>query len=665
MSKAACCSSGRTNMADLSSSELADSESRCQSACFFAKSNFAENLRTWIWSAVCCAFLCTTAPPFCLSQAEKPSKDPELISVFPPGGQPGTSFEVEIRGKTLAGASALTCVPEASSCEGVGLRGTITRVEPIASDHTHDTDAPGKKVTPDSRVFMQMQVDRAARMGINYIRLVSSEGISTALPFSVTSGRVTDETLSPHSSPATAQSVSIPATINGRISEPGELDYYAFQVSKDQELSFEVTYSSGRLDAQLALYEQRGSWFDPQHAIRIAFADDPVSSFIDTKPRLDYRFSKDGRYLVTVGSFLGQGGADSVYQLRVTPDVRRPPVQVESEYVQLTGSEWQEQSFRRRIPSNWLRDLAARSGTEQTKVSEPIRRIAFKSSASRTGSDFPFVTERKLNGTPAEALEVSTPTLIEGTIDRPGDVDCFQFKVAAGQRLAFEIETPQAQPPEFNPLLAVRDPEGHELFTNVYKRLTRQDTFFEKSIEPKTLYTFAHEGEYRLEVRDITSLHGKANFRYRLLVRPQIPHVGEISLKQEQLNLTAGESKTLTVTAAEEEGLSGDIAISCEGLPDAVEALPLTQVEPPGVTRGRTADEEGPKDRFLPRISTSRILLLAQENAAPTPSPQVVRIVARPIVGGKPGASLLVRSIPLMIVRPQEPKRSARAGDRY
>jgi len=141
--------------------------------------------------------------------------------------------------------------------------------------------------------------------------------------------------------------------------------------------------------------------------------------------------------------------------------------------------------------------------------------------------------------------------LIEGTIESPGDIDCFRLKAVAGQQLTFEIETPEAQPPEFNPLLIVRDRNGNDLFTNAYRRLARQDTFFEKSIEPKTLYKFENTGEYYLEIRDITSRHGKVNFKYRLLIRPQIPHVGEISLKQEQINLTAGESTILTLTVAE------------------------------------------------------------------------------------------------------------------
>jgi len=106
------------------------------------------------------------------------------------------------------------------------------------------------------------------------------------------------------------------------------------------------------------------------------------------------------------------------------------------------------------------------------------------------------------------------------------------------------------------------------------------------------------------------------------------------------------------------------MAISSYGLPEVVEALPLTQVEPTGITRGRTADEEGPKERFLPRSSTLRIVLMAEESARPTANPRVVRIMARPIVGGKEANPFLVRTIPLMILRRSETEQFVRAENR-
>src|SRR5262249_15201324 len=144
-----------------------------------------------------------TGPCFWLLRAEEPTKDPELVSVFPPGGQAGTSFKIEMRGKALSGAYAISCVPEASSCEDLGIRAMIPKVESITLDH--DTDTAGKKTVPDSRVFIPLRIDRRARIGVHQIRVVLPAGISTAIPFTVSSSPVIDEAQTPHSSPATAQ----------------------------------------------------------------------------------------------------------------------------------------------------------------------------------------------------------------------------------------------------------------------------------------------------------------------------------------------------------------------------------------------------------------------------------------------------------------------------
>ena len=86
-----------------------------------------------------------------------------------------------------------------------------------------------------------------------------------------------------------------------------------------------------------------------------------------------------------------------------------------------------------------------------------------------------------------QAVEVSLPALVEGAIEHPGDVDTFKFQVGTGDRLAFEIETPESRTPRFNPRLGVFDSDGREFLTNVYKRISRNGQFYLKTVEPKTL----------------------------------------------------------------------------------------------------------------------------------------------------------------------------------
>jgi hypothetical protein len=163
----------------------------------------------------------------------------------------------------------------------------------------------------------------------------------------------------------------------------------------------------------------------------------------------------------------------------------------------------------------------------------------------------------------------------------------------------------------------------------------------------------------------VTLRKGDAGFRYRVLVRPQIPHVGDIHLESRtrdfqdgrvdphRVNLLAGEARKLTLIMEQEEGFflpSNQIALSVEGLPAGVEAFAgASSYKLPG----------GPKppvikgaDHHQPKVQTISVVLHSRDDAAPTHLPVWITVTARPIVGGRLGPKLTVKKIPLMILEP-------------
>ena len=210
--------------------------------------------------------------------------------------------------------------------------------------------------------------------------------------------------------------------------------------------------------------------------------------------------------------------------------------------------------------------------------------------------------------------------------------------------------------------MAVFDQTGQEVLNNIYAFVQGSGEFIEKVVEPKVISNFEQGGEYLLEVRDLTFRSGGPDFRYRVLIRPQIPHVGRIdvafslgrsldgSLKKgtevEHLNLVPGEAKKITVLSELEEGFDGQIAFGFEGLPQGVEAFPAAEVEParPGVL------DEGKKERFLPGSQRVTIVLATSPDAPVTRIPRLARLNARPVINGKFGIALPVQAIPVMVV---------------
>ena len=646
------------------------------------------------------------------SNVGQAASEPEAFSVFPIGGQRGTSLEAEIRGRDLGGAYAVRF-------EGEGLEARIKRIEAIEPDEEDDYKANSAKAEESGqgqRILLEVRIDPAAKTGPRSLRVVSENGVSNSLVFLVNSDAVILEAATPHHTPEDAQQVVLPALVNGKIGKERERDYYAFDALKGQQMAFEVfargrrsaptkgegkpfdaiprmrwTYqfpkegrylvrieSSRVVDLVLAttvvsfiprvdLFETTGSWLNPLAPTRLKFDEDGQADFERQVAKTIY----------------GRTSPDFVYQLRIVP--RERPAIYEKWSARLADVDWQERSFTRKLQPDRLKVLWSR-GVEFPKQkaglgnggSSSSPRGGLATEGEHEGADLstgaaliPILVEQEPNGGLDQALEVSVPVIIEGTIERPGDVDTFRFKVESRQPLAFEIETPQATPPRFYPKLELLDSGGRELLTNVHQKMkidvqdplsyfsileclakgagcNLHSVSYLEALEAKVIETLEQPGQYHLRIRDLTPRRGGAGYAYRVLIRPQVAHVGEIELKEDRVSLVAGEARKLTVTTGQEEGFDGEVVIGVEGLPRGVEALTGTEVE----DEGPIADPSVRERSFVPKTQKATIVLLAHADAPATSMPKVVRFKARPIVNGNPGAEIFIGKMALMVIRP-------------
>jgi len=236
--------------------------------------------------------------------------------------------------------------------------------------------------------------------------------------------------------------------------------------------------------------------------------------------------------------------------------------------------------------------------------------------------------------------------MLEGGLASPGEAHRARFHLDSPQDIAIEIETPAAAPPLFNPIVRLLDTAGQEIATNISVGRGACNGEMNKSIQAKTILPLRDTGDYTIEVRDTTSDLADPGFRYRVLVRPQIPHVGQVKIDEDHINLSPGNAKTVRVIFDREEAYSGSVAVSVESLPPGVEALAGADFEP---------DKDPPRfaskrERYGPRTERSVVVFTASPEAAVMNGPQIVRIVVRPVADGKLGPVVATRQIPLMVV---------------
>jgi len=609
-----------------------------------------------------------------LSQADSEETGPVLLSISPLMGQRGSTLQVEVRGNRLDAAYAVWV-------RNSGFKGRILGVEEVKDQVQQRANPLEKPKKPELlyRAQLQLQIDATTSVGVHALRLVSHRGVSNAIGFPVTDARVTVEAAGPHQTIEQAQPMVQPGFVSGKIGKPGEVDFYSFYAGKGDELRFEVvegqkfdtSAAAGKFATELTLHRGAGSWFDPHRPRRVLFDEQRSSDLMPVNSGGTYSFSEGGQYFLQVSGLFGQGCPDCTYQVRVFPRAAR------AEWIAHTASvssEWSERSFERPLTGNWPLELETRSvrGLEAPAKELPssragsVRIVAEPEPTPLDPASHPLAAvEHEPNDGPSE--NISIPALIEGAIQSPGDLDSFKVKVEAGQQLAFELETPDAKAPYFNPRIGVVDSHDQEVFSNVERRLSMYNNnadpqVYLRAVRPKATHSFERAGEYVLQVRDITSRYGNPNYRYRLLVRPQIPHVGEISVISKEaadstpemakrnevnhLNLVRKEPRKLILVASYEEGFNRDLSFFFSGLPQGVQAFPAVYFSE---ERAPLEVTQNP-DTVAPKQHKAAIVLLASADAPLTKQPKTVQLRCQPIGNGKLGTDFLVREFPLMVV---------------
>jgi hypothetical protein len=540
------------------------------------------------------------SPPAARAQLRQ---DPHISFVYPAGGRQGTSFEVTVGGERLKEVTE-------AHLSGGGVRIVKRRfLQHLTSDagfyqrlmQTQDRlDAEAKKAGKPTKKYsneelmkltkytdyemmqwadykkraiekkrqinpqlmeeitLRITLAEDARLGERELRLLSPTGMSNPLFFFVSNMPEFRETEPNDKVPDPVIGDTLPAVINGQIM-PGDIDRFSFKARKGTHfvaaanvravIPYLADAVPGWFQAVLVLYDARNR--ELAYADAFGFRQDPM---------IYYEIPEDGEYTIEIRDSLYRGREDFVYRIAlgelpfingIFPLGGRQGTQVT---VQLNG--WNlpvdhvtfTASYDRKRP---LRSIAVRKGElVSNRVPFPVDML-------------PECMEEEPNDGPENAQEVKLPIIVNGRIDRPGDIDVFRFEGQAHEHVVAEVYARRLGSP-LDSLLRLVDANGHEVASN--------DDFEDKSAalithhaDSRIVAVLPASGTYYLRLIDAQH-KGGPEYAYRLYIRPPRPDF-ELRVVPSSIFAKAGTSVPITVYALRKDDFAGDIQLQLEDAP--------------------------------------------------------------------------------------------------
>ena len=423
-----------------------------------------------------------------------------------------------------------------------------------------DRTDPKKQTNPqlsESMTF-KVEVDPTAAPGPREIRLTTANGASNPLSFCV--GRLPEQVLDKQLTekqeeppPNVTPTVVLPAVLNGQIL-PGQVDHYQFHATRGVRLVIAVQARDlipyladavpGWFQPVVALYDSKG--IEMAYAANYKFSPDPIFS---------YNVPETGDYHLEIRDALYRGREDFVYRITVGevpfitsifPMGGHPGVPTN---VEVTG---------------W--NMTRQKAIVKPSAGEGIYPVPELSNGLVIG-DVPFardalpeVMEKEPNGDIGSAQKVPFPVIVNGRIDKPGDVDVYAISCAMGQRVVAEVTARRLGSP-LDSYLRITNAAGRQLAFNDDYEDTSAALITHKA-DSYLLFTASAAGVYYVHVAD-AQRHGGDDYRYRLRISsPQPDFV--LRMAPSAINGKPGEVVPVTFFATRKDGFSAEIKLVVE-----------------------------------------------------------------------------------------------------
>lgn len=471
---------------------------------------------------------------------------PMLMSLSPVAAQQGQTSEHTLNARySMFGAYQVFVT-------GQGVTGEIATVMELGKD--------GKEPSL-TKIQIRFKVDADAQPGVRDFRIVGATGASTLGQLVIVPDPVVNE--DPKNDTAeTAQQVTVPSAICGRVEKAEDVDFYRFHLDTATKLTFHCR--GMRLQDRI---HDLQTHIDPIITIRNAKTGSTLAAADNTyaaDPFLAQEFPP-GDYLLEVRDVRFAGNTYWNYCIEIS---NRPYVSHVYPSAVTKGQSADLQLIGQHLPNSAVAAFAAPENVDPctVEVALPIE--------AGTSNPVPVVVseltvileEAQDNNTPETAQLVPFPSIISGRMETEADIDCYRFEARKGDRMTFEVKA-RRNWSELDSNLRLLNSDGKQLAENddmrLYGKMTVQDSQIEN-------WTAPADGMYTLEIRDV-HLRGSAASVYALELRPARPHF-ELILDSDKTWLTPGSSAAIFVRVVRRNGFDGEVQLHIDGLPEGVTA---------------------------------------------------------------------------------------------
>jgi len=542
--------------------------------------------------------------------AQMVKREPSIGYVFPAGAQKGSDIQITVGGQNLQGVSGAYITGEGISIKNViyvpplnanqkkelkkrieeirkrwkgissELSSSTSQEEQPVTLPTHPLLNNLDKLTPkelkkvvdiflmpkrlqrkrsiEEMVLLDIHVEENASPGNREIRLLTPRGITNPLCFQV---GIIPEVIEEEPNDQNKEGLpvyNVPVLFNGQIM-PGDSDRFVFYACKGQKLVVEVQgrqlipYMAdavpGWFQATLTIYDSKGK--------EIAYLDDYR---FKPDPVIFFEVPEDGNYTVEIKDALYRGREDFVYRLSISEkpfvtSIFPPGGKVGTKAVaSITGIN---------LPENQIL-LDTSSEGFYIKKAFLYNNYGQSNPILYQVDNLSEYTESKYNNSIDNAERITIPVIINGVIEKPKDVDCFQFNCLAGSEIVAEVYGRRIDSP-IDSLLCLMDKNG--------KVLTWNDDNEDKSsglithhADSYISFKIPENGKYFIQISDAQG-YGGDEYTYRLRISSPMPDFTLIGTPS-AINIPAGSSVPFDVYVIRKDGFNGEVELYLKDAPE-------------------------------------------------------------------------------------------------